>query len=74
MDSRKPAVVAEACSTSWGGQLNDPRSAVAPELGAHLMADTRRKVQAMGLWPKNLPLWPGDKSDRTPEISKQIGS
>lgn len=33
---------------------------------------TRAMVHSLGLWPKNLPLWPGDKSDRTPEISKQI--
>lgn len=37
-------------------------------------AQTRAMVHSLGLWPKNLPLWPGDKSDRTPEISKQIGS
>lgn len=48
--------------------------AVRRELEPVWAADTRRKVHALGLWPKNLPPWPGDKSDRTPEISKQIGS
>lgn len=48
--------------------------AVRRELELVWAADTRRKVHALGLWPKNLPLWPGDKSDSTPEISKQIGS
>ncbi|MCT6719446.1 hypothetical protein [Acidovorax sp. K2F] len=37
-------------------------------------AQTRAMVHSLGLWPKNLPPWPGDKSDRTPGISKQIGS
>jgi len=50
-----------------------PRAA-AMTVGRAWAADTRRKVQALGLWPKNLSPWPGDKSDRTPEISKQIGS
>lgn len=35
-------------------------------------ADTRRKVQALGLWPKNLPPWPGDKSDCATEMSKKL--
>ena len=46
--------------------------AVRRELEVVWAADTRRKVQVLGLWPKNLPPWPGDESDRTPAISNQI--
>ena len=40
--------------------------AVRRELEPVWAADTRRKVQAMGLWPKNLPHWPGESPTPTP--------
>lgn len=40
--------------------------AVRRELEPVWAADTRRKVQAMGLWPKNLPHWPGENPTPTP--------
>ena len=46
--------------------------AVRRELEPVWAADTRRKVQALGLWPKSLPPWPCDKSDRIPEMSKKL--
>ena len=39
--------------------------AVRRELEPMWAADTRRKVQAMGLWPKNLPHWPGESPTPT---------
>ncbi len=35
-------------------------------------AQTRAMVHSLGLWPKNLPPWPGDKSDCAPEMSKKL--
>lgn len=40
--------------------------AVRRELEPVWAADTRRKVQAMGLWPKNLPPWPSESPTPTP--------
>lgn len=30
------------------------------------VADTQRRIHAMGLWPKNLPHWPGESPTPTP--------
>jgi len=40
--------------------------AVRRELEPVWAADTRSKVQSMGLWPKNLPHWPGESPTPTP--------